>query len=92
MSQKTLTAMFDDLTPPIERTFFSVGGVCQLLQITPGQLRVLMDDLSLKFDRCVDAVPFVDGVQLELLVARRNEIVTNINKAVEGAKAAAPHN
>jgi hypothetical protein len=89
---KTMTATFADFMPEKSEMLFSVGGCCQILNITPLQLSVLMHEAGVKFVRCVDAVPYVDGVQCETLSAKLNEIKTRIQSKVEAVKASAANN
>jgi hypothetical protein len=91
-ANKSITALFDDLMPPAERRYFSIGACCQTMDITPGQLKVVMDEVGLRFDRCIDAVPYVDGRQYEAIFAKCIELRESISTKMEAAKSAAPNN
>ena len=81
--QKSLADLFDDFAPGKESQFFSVGYCCQLMQITPGQLRVLMEATATRFAECRDGVAYVDGAALVNLMCEckkcRDEIEAAAN-------------
>lgn len=72
------TAYPENFLPPAERQFFGPGSVCGLLQITPGQLRVLMEDTGTTFAACLDGVPMLDANGLQRVVDKAAEIRAEI--------------
>ncbi len=73
---------FDHLAPARDRQLVSVGYLCGLLQILPGQLRVLMEDCEVKFAEVRDGVGYVLVADAETLAAKNNELREEI-RAVE---------
>lgn len=69
--------------PPVDRQFFGPGYSCQLLQVTPGQLKVLMEAAGVEFVATLDAVPLIDGVGMQALVNKANELRAEIADAAE---------
>jgi hypothetical protein len=83
--QTTMADLFQGLMPPREEQFFSVGAACQLMQINPGQLQVLMGDCGVRFVRMMDAVPYLDAVGLEACAQRCGELRQEIEQVAEAA-------
>lgn len=67
--------------PPADKQFFGPGYSCQLLQVTPGQLRLLMEETGVRFVAMHDNVPLIDGVGMQKLVNKANEIRAEIDNA-----------
>jgi hypothetical protein len=70
-----------NLMPGDDQCFASVGYVCGFLQITPGQLGVLMDAAGVRFAKAVDGVPYLDGAGFEAVTAKGREVVDEIKSA-----------
>lgn len=71
-----------DLPSP-DRQLFSVGYCCQLLQVLPGQLKVLMDDTGVSPFWMLDGVAFFDGDGVQVLVNKANQLRKEIAEAAE---------
>lgn len=81
--------------PPVDKQFFGPGYSCQLLQVTPGQLRVLMEAAGVAFVASIDGTPLIDGAGMQALVDKANELRAEIADAaskVEKKMAKAPTN
>lgn len=67
--------MFDttDL-PPTDRQLYSLGYTCQLLQVVPGQLGVLMDATGVRPFWTIDSVAYFDGDGVQVLVNKANQL------------------
>ena len=50
---------FDHLAPERDKQFLSMGFLMQLVQITPGQLRVLMEETGVQFSEVRDGIGYV---------------------------------
>jgi hypothetical protein len=80
---KSMTELFQGFMPPREEQFFSVGAACQLMQINPGQLQVLMGDCGVRFVRMMDAVPYLDADGLESCAERCRQLREEIEQVAE---------
>jgi len=85
-NNQNLPDVFDQFAPPIEERHFSVGFICTLLEINPGQLRVLMESTGSKFARIVDGVAFVDGNALVEIMAECQRVCEEIAAASESVE------
>lgn len=74
--------------PPIDKQFFGPGYACQLLQVTPGQLKVLLEETGIRFAVMLDNVPLIDGVGMQKLVDKANELRAEIDTAIAKAERA----
>jgi hypothetical protein len=89
--QKTPEDFLADYAPPLEEQFFSLGFSCQIFNITPNQLDVLMREADVKFSRTIDGVMYVDGRSMEKLTEVFNRLMDEITDAARTV-AAAPNN
>jgi len=67
--------------PPLDKQYFGPAYSCQLLQCTPGQLRVLMQETGVQVAMMLDNSPLIDGVGMQALVNKANEIRAEIEEA-----------
>jgi hypothetical protein len=74
---------FDDFAPDRDKQFCSMGFVCQLLQILPGQLRVLMEDCEIKFSQVVDGIGFLSVADTETVAKKCRDIRKEICETIE---------
>lgn len=72
-----------DQLPPTDRQLYSVGYTCQLLQVVPGQLRVLMEDTGVLPFWMIDSVAFFDGDGVQVLVNKANQLRKEIAEAAD---------
>jgi hypothetical protein len=77
---------FDDYAPPRDKQFVSMWHVCQLLQILPGQLRVLMDDCRVKFAQVVDGVGYLLVADAEAIARKCGDVRKEIHDVLESAE------
>jgi hypothetical protein len=78
-----------DLSPTdLSRCFYSAGAVCQHLQITPAQLRVCMEDSSVRFVQIIDATAYLDGNGFQAVAAKAAEV----RNEIASVRAAVPNN
>jgi hypothetical protein len=78
--------------PSKDRQLFSLGYTCQLLQVVPGQLRVLMESTGVKPFWTVDDVAYFDGDGVQELVNAVNAIRKEITDAAETLRNASEQN
>ena len=71
---------------PSSQQWFSLGLACQLMQITPGQLEVLLEDLDVGFDAIWDNVPMLRGDTLLAVSRRCGEVRDEITAAANSSK------
>lgn len=77
-----------EMLPIKDRQLFSVGYCCQLLQITPGQLVVLMEDTTVLPAWIIDSVAYFDGDGVQVLVNKANQLRKEIQAAIDKTQAA----
>ncbi|MCC6491915.1 MAG: hypothetical protein IT424_02720 [Pirellulales bacterium] len=85
MPPKSLAESFDGFAPPLEQTYYSLGFACQLMQIAPGQLQVIMQEAGVAFDHCVDGVAYLRGDQIVTLAPVLKGVRDEINAALDSA-------
>lgn len=86
--QKRLAALFEEVAPPREDQRYSVGHMCVMMEISPHQLRVLMDEADVKFRYLVDQVLYVDGNDLQEIINVFNQVQAEISEAKAAGDAA----
>lgn len=74
--------------PSKDRQFLSVGYLCQLLVVTPGQLIVLMEATGVEVTAMVDGIAYFDGDATQVLVNKLNQLRKEIADAAEAASRA----
>lgn len=72
--------------------WYSLGACCQLLQVVPGQLYVLMRDVGVTFGQIVDDVPYLRGNDLLTVARRCGELRDEITAGYSTAERTAPSN
>jgi hypothetical protein len=79
--------MFDltDFLPSRDKILYSAGGVCGLLRITPGQLRVLMEETGTQFSAVLDGVPYVTVDGLNAVAGKCREVIDEIEGKLSAA-------
>lgn len=77
---------FDDFAPNRDQQFVSMGYICQLLQILPGQLKVLMQDCEIKFSQVLDGVGYLSIADAESVAEKCCEVRKEISDVAESYK------
>ncbi len=77
-----------EFAPAPQKCFYSVGKVCQHLQIMPKQLRVLMEATDVRFSEIRDGIAYFDFPAFEKL----NDAAIEVKGEVAKAKSAVPNN
>lgn len=80
-NEKILPDEWAAMTPEQSRRFYSLGYCCALLEVSPGQLRVLMEDTELVFDHVIDGVPYLDGDQFDVVIEKCKAVRAEIQSA-----------
>ena len=70
---------FDHLAPSRDEQYLSMGFVCQVLQCVPGQLKVLMEDIDVKFAMILDGIGYVCVEDAERIAERCRDIRKEID-------------
>jgi hypothetical protein len=73
------------------RNFYSVGYACQVLQVLPTQLMVLMQAVGVEVDMTIDGVVYLSGDQMQKVVDECTRVRAEIENAQEFAQNA-PNN
>lgn len=73
---------FDGLTPNASQQFVSMGYLCGLLQILPGQLKVLMEAADVRFAQIVDGVGYLTVTDATTVAEKCREVRAEIESAV----------
>jgi hypothetical protein len=76
----------DHLAPEPDRQFVSVGFIGQLLQILPGQLRVLMEESDIKFALVLDGVGYLSVADAATVAAKCRDVRQEIHDSLSAAK------
>lgn len=76
--QKTPNEFFKKFTPPKAAHFVSLGHACQLLEIVPNQLDVLMEASGVRFDEMRDGILYMTGTTWQRVVDQYNAIVAEV--------------
>lgn len=74
-----------DYTPEPARSYYGPGFVCSTLQITPAQLRVLMEGCGARFAIMIDGVPYLDGDGFEAVSEKCSEVRAEIRDKMGSA-------
>ena len=77
-----------EFAPDPEQCFYSTGDVCQHLQITPSQLRVLMEATGVRFSRIDSGKAFLNFPAFEKI----NDASIAVKSEITKAKSAVPNN
>lgn len=77
-----------EFAPEPEKCFYSVGKVCQHLQIMPKQLRVLMEAVDVRFSEIRDGIAYFDFPAFEKI----NNAYIEAQGEITKAKSAVPNN
>lgn len=80
-----------EMLPSRDKQLFSAGYTCQLIQITPGQLGVLIESTGVLPSWTIDGTAYFDGDGVQVLVNKSNQIRKEIADAIEKTQAA-PNN
>lgn len=73
---------FDHLAPEPEKQFVSLGYLCGLLQVLPGQLKVLMEDCKINFSMVLDGVGYLTVADAERVADKCREVRDEIDSAL----------
>jgi hypothetical protein len=76
----------DHLAPDNHEQYVSMGFICQLLQILPGQLKVLCEECEVKFALVLDGVPYLRLKDSEQVAAMCRDVRKEICEKLESAK------
>jgi hypothetical protein len=77
---------FDQLAPERDQQFCSLGFICQLLQIVPTQLQVLMEDSGLRFAMVLDGIGYLTVADAERLAEKCRDVRQEIHDTLEAAE------
>jgi hypothetical protein len=80
------TTDFQHLIPGPDRQLVSTGFVCQLLQILPKQMYVLMEDCEIQFQQIVDGVGFLLLADAERVAEKCGDVRKEIHDKLSAAK------
>lgn len=69
--------------PPLPNQIYSIGYCCQLLQVVPGQLALLMEETGVLPSHTIDNVAYFDGDGVQVLVNKVNQIRKEISEAMD---------
>lgn len=84
--QVSLAHMLANFHPEATEQFYSLGYVCQYLQVTPGQVCVLLEATETKFVRVIDDVPYLDGSGFAEVVHKAREVIQEIEEFAASAE------
>lgn len=76
-----------EMLPANDKQLFSFGYTCQLLQVVPGQLGVLIEDTGVLPSWTIDGTAYFDGDGVQVLVNKCNQIRKEIADAIEKVNA-----
>jgi hypothetical protein len=75
-----------EFAPEPEKCLYSVGAVCQHLQINPKQLRVLLESTGTKFAQIIDGAAYLDFNGLNAINDKANEVREHVDRASAAAQ------
>jgi hypothetical protein len=79
----------NDLAPDDRNAYlYSIGAACQLCQVTPPQLFLVMKEMGVKFQQVVDDVGYINGADLLVVARKCGEIRDEIAAAAGKTEAA----
>lgn len=77
-----------EMLPAKDKQLFSIGYTCQLLQVVPGQLGVLVESTGVLPAWTIDGTAYFDGDGVKVLVNKANQLRKEIQTAIDKVQAA----